>query len=82
MVTQKKEKSLSKFGKNRRFSWLDDSRAHEKQGFTFPQVKPSMLLYETPASLDSKVPIVSGPTDVVLLCTTKIGTKVIKLFQF
>lgn len=74
MVTQKKEK-LKDFRKNR-WHWLDDAAIHEKQGFNFPQVKPSLLLLETPASLDRKLPMVPGPKDIVVLSTTAIGTKV------
>lgn len=72
MVTQKKKDGP----KQNRWSWLDDAATHEKHGFTFPQVKPSMVFYETPASLSRKVPVVPGPTDVIKLCTTKFGTKV------
>ena len=63
--------------KRNRWDWLDNATTHENQGFTFPQIKPSLLLYETPASLSRKVPIVpEGPSDVVKLRTTKLGTKV------
>ena len=65
-----------KFRKLNRWNWLEDAIAHEKQGFTFPQVKPSLLFYEAPGSLDSKVPWVPGPNNVVVLATTKMGTKV------
>lgn len=74
MVTVKKKK------KPKRWSWLDNAAAHEKQGFTFPQVKPSLVYYETPASLSRKVAVIPCPTDVVNLSTTKLGTRV-RLFK-
>ncbi|XP_066912328.1 titin homolog [Clytia hemisphaerica] len=61
--------------KQKRFEWLDDALLHQRQGFTYPQVKPSLVYYETPASLYRKVPVVPCPTDVVQLSTTKLGTK-------
>ena len=67
--------------KQKRFEWLDDALVHQKQGFTYPQVKPSLVYYETPASLYRKVPVVPCPTDVVQLSTTKLGTKVCDLNQ-
>lgn len=74
MVAQKKEK-LIKFPNKNPWSWLDDAGFHEKQGFTFPQVKANLILYETPGSLDGKVPMVPGLSDMIDLATTKIGTK-------
>ena len=77
MVNQKKSrKNLSKSkSNNSRWNWLDNAGVHENQGYTFPQVKPSLLTHETPQSLDGKIPMVPGATDFVVLCTTKIGTK-------
>ena len=69
MVTVKKRKQ-------KRWEWLDNAAIHQKQGFTFPQVKPSLVFYETPASLSRKVPVVPCLTDVVDLSTTKLGTRV------
>lgn len=80
MVAQKKEK-LIKFPNKNPWSWLDDAGFHEKQGFTFPQVKANLILYETPGSLDGKVPMVPGLSDMIDLATTKIGTKVLLYFD-
>ena len=74
MVNQKKAKDMK--NKSNRWGWLDNATIHEKQGYTFPQVKPSLLMYETHQSLDSKIPMVPGPTDFIVLCTTRLGTKV------
>ena len=61
----------------RRFSRIRASiLPDEERSFTFPQVSPSLLIYETPSSLDTKVPLIPAPSDVVVLCTTKLGTKV------
>ena len=46
------------------------------ENLSFPQLSPSMILQETLHSLDSKVPLIPGLDEVVMLCTTKIGTKV------
>ena len=75
MVTVKKKKQ-------KRWTWLDDAATHEKQGFTFPQVKPSLVYYETPASLSRKVPVVPCPKDVIKLSTTKLGTKVQYIYRY
>lgn len=59
--------------------WLPEDRKPEN--FTFPQVSPSLLLEETPFSLDSKVPLIPALQDVMMLCTTKLGTEVKSCFN-
>ena len=68
MVNQKKKH-------DNRWNWLDNAGIHEHQGYTYPQVKSSLLTHETPHSLDCKIPMVPGATDFVVLSTTKLGTK-------
>ena len=63
-----------------RWSWLESQDTEDGETFTYPQVLPSLLLSEAPASLDAKIPVVPGPQDVVVLSTTKLGTKV-RLFE-
>ena len=60
------------------FLLSQEKRADEQENFTFPQLTPSCILQETLHSLDSKVPLIPGLDEVLMLCTTKIGTKVRK----
>eukprot|EP00794_Sanderia_malayensis_P017068 gene17068-18788_t len=53
--------------------WLPEDKQSEK--FTFPQLSPALLSQETPFSLDSKVPLIPALDDIMVLCTTKLGTK-------
>merc|ERR1719191_667589 len=79
MVSQNKKRksSLLKPSKsNAGWNWLAlDEVKSEEEVFTFPQVNPSLLKYETPQSLDGKIPMVPGTKDFVTLYTTKLGTK-------
>nr|XP_047137229.1 repetitive organellar protein-like [Hydra vulgaris] len=58
------------------WDWLEDESLQKKQCFTYPQINPTLALLETVSSLDRKVPYLHGPPDsVVVLFTTKVGTK-------
>ena len=72
ILVNRKEKTKKAYS----WDWLEDANLQKERCFTFPQINPSLALLETVSSLDRKVPYLHGPSNVVVLCTTKVGTKV------